>query len=122
MDEQLRALLHDAKSTLSSVAAVDSEGAGLLQFYFSGYATLRSFYEIRDEGEQSGQAGPSKRRSLARKRAAAKPLVAAIVSAADSIYGGLYDPSRLTAIHVDGLMVLLGEVLGLAECESDLSF
>jgi hypothetical protein len=117
LDEQLRTLLRDPKMALGAVAAVDAEGAAMLQFYFSGYAALRSFYEIRDEEVHSDHAGQLKRRPLARKRAAAGPLVAAVVSAADSIYGGLYDPSRKTAIQVDGLLVLLGEVLGVADCE-----
>jgi hypothetical protein len=32
-----------------------------------------------------------------------------IGSAADNIYGGLYDPDRDSAVQVDGLLALLGE-------------
>ncbi|KAI2453216.1 hypothetical protein LOY97_006122, partial [Ophidiomyces ophidiicola] len=104
LDAQLRSLLYEPTAAFAGIAAVDAEGAALLQFSFSGYATLRHFYDIRD-GEP--------RRPLARKRAAAQALAALIGSAADSIYGGLYDPDRKTAVQVDGLLVLLGEALAL---------
>lgn len=96
---------------LSAVANVDEEAASTLQFYFSGYATLRRFYETRDEaiGLQHGQ--KPRYKPLARRRAAAQALVAVISSAADGIYGGLYDPDRDSAIQVDGLLALLGEAL-----------
>ncbi|EZF75243.1 hypothetical protein H105_03148 [Trichophyton soudanense CBS 452.61] len=115
LDEQLRSLLYDPSTALSAIASVDSEGAAMLQFYFSSYATLRSYYEIRDEaaGLNSGQV--PKHRPLARKREAARALVAVIRSAADSIYGGLYDPDRQSAAQVDGLLVLLGEALALLD-------
>lgn len=117
LDEQLRSLLYDPSTALSAIASVDSEGAAMLQFYFSSYATLRSYYEIRDEaaGLNSGQV--PKHRPLARKREAARALVAVIRSAADSIYGGLYDPDRQSAAQVDGLLVLLGEALALLDRE-----
>lgn len=111
LDEQLHSLVREPKACLSAVATVDEEAAGILQFYFSGYATLRRFYETRDEaiGLQEGQRPRFK--PLARQRAAAQALVAVITSAADSIYGGLYDPGRDSAVQVDGLLTLLGEVL-----------
>ncbi|RHZ67279.1 hypothetical protein CDV55_105349 [Aspergillus turcosus] len=111
LDEQLEALIRDPKTCLSAIAGSDEDAASILQFYFSGYATLRRFYEIRDEaiGLKEGQRPRFK--PLARRRAAAQALVAVISSAADSIYGGLYDPGRDSAVQVDGLLTLLGEAL-----------
>lgn len=82
-----------------------------MQFHFSGYATLRRFYETRDEGFTPKERGQRQRRPLARKMAAAEALVAVIRSSCDSIYGGLYDPDRDSAVQVDGLLALLGEAL-----------
>ncbi|KAL1958819.1 hypothetical protein VTO42DRAFT_3656 [Malbranchea cinnamomea] len=115
LDEQLRTLLYDPKTSLTAVASVDAEGAAMLQFYFSGYAALRSYYDTRDEEAYLEKDQQLKRGPLARKKAAAESLVAVIESAADSIYGGLYDPERKSAVQVDGLLVLFGEVLALAE-------
>ncbi|CEJ55129.1 hypothetical protein PMG11_01403 [Penicillium brasilianum] len=111
LDEQLGSLLREPKTCLSSIASINEEAASILQFYLSGYATLRRFYEIRDEalGLQEGQRPRFK--PLARRRAAAKALTAVISSAADNIYGGLFDPERDSAVQVDGLMALLGEAL-----------
>ncbi|PGH11197.1 hypothetical protein AJ79_05039 [Helicocarpus griseus UAMH5409] len=111
LDDQLRSLLYDSQAALTAIAAVDQEAAGMLQFYFCGYAAVRRFYEIRDEELDLQKGERPKHRPLARKRAAAETLVAAISSAADSIYGGLYDEDRKTSIQVDGLLVLLGEAL-----------
>ncbi|KAH1527873.1 hypothetical protein KXX18_000848 [Aspergillus fumigatus] len=115
LDEQLKALIRDPKTCLSAIAGSDEDAASILQFYFSGYATLRRFYEIRDEaiGLKEGQRPRFK--PLARRRAAAQALVAVISSAADSIYGGLYDPGRDSAVQVDGLLTLLGEALPLID-------
>ncbi|KAL4779431.1 hypothetical protein BJX76DRAFT_89288 [Aspergillus varians] len=113
LDEQLRAFIREPKTCLLAIANADEEAASILQFYFSGYATLRRFYETRDEaiGLSTGQ--KPRYRPLARRRAAAQALVAVISSAADSIYGGLYDPDRDSAIQVDGLLALLAEALPL---------
>ncbi|KAK2787470.1 hypothetical protein FQN52_007188 [Onygenales sp. PD_12] len=111
LDDQLRSLLYNPQAALSAIAAVDQEGAGMLQFYFCGYAAMRRFYDIRDEEFNLQLGERPKHRPLARKRAAAETLVAVIRSAADSIYGGLYDQERKTSLQVDGLLVLLGETL-----------
>ena len=47
----------------------------------------------------------------ARKKAAAAALIAVVSSAADNIFGGLYDESRDAIVHVDGLLALLGEAM-----------
>ncbi|KAJ5698186.1 hypothetical protein N7462_000191 [Penicillium macrosclerotiorum] len=111
LDPELRSMLKDPKTCLSSIASVDEEAARILQFYLSGYATLRRFYEIRDEAMELQESQRPRFKPLARRRAAAKALVAVISSAADNIYGGLYDPHRDSAVQVDGLLALLGEAL-----------
>ncbi|EXJ66539.1 uncharacterized protein A1O5_10208 [Cladophialophora psammophila CBS 110553] len=111
MDDGLRSLVENPKTALIDIAEVDPEAAEMLQFYLVGYACLRRFYTLRDE--ESGDGRTTNPRSLARRRAAARALVAAINSAADSIYGGLYDPQRQSAIQVDGLLTLLGEATAL---------
>ncbi|PWY77098.1 hypothetical protein BO70DRAFT_363644 [Aspergillus heteromorphus CBS 117.55] len=103
LDQQLEVLIRDPNQCLSAISATDEEAAHILQYYFSGYATLRRYYETRDEAASL--------KPLARRRAAAQALVAVIGSAADSIYGGLYDPERDSVIQVDGLLTLLGEAL-----------
>jgi hypothetical protein len=113
LDDQLRALIREPKTCLQAIAIADDEAASILQFYFSGYATLRRFYETRDEAIGLPEGHQPRYKPLARRRAAAQALVAVISSAADSIYGGLYDPDRDSAIQVDGLLALLGEALPL---------
>jgi hypothetical protein len=113
LDDQLRALIREPKTCLQAIALADDEAASILQFYFSGYATLRRFYETRDEAIGLPEGHKPRYKPLARRRAAAQALVAVISSAADSIYGGLYDPDRDSAIQVDGLLALLGEALPL---------
>ncbi|KAL9621371.1 MAG: hypothetical protein Q9160_004131 [Pyrenula sp. 1 TL-2023] len=109
LDPALSSLLSHPRQLLSSVHETTPYGAGILQFHISGYATLRKFYDLRDADSDTAR----KMRPLARRRAAAKHLVAVINSAADSIHGGLYDPSRRSAIEVDGLLTLFGEATAL---------
>ncbi|KIW19360.1 hypothetical protein PV08_03655 [Exophiala spinifera] len=112
MDDGLHSLVGNPKSALSDIAEADPQAAEILQFYLVGYACLRRFYTLRDQDVLDMK--PSHHlKPLARRRAAAKALVAAVNSAADSIYGGLYDPERQSAIQVDGLLTLLGEVTAL---------
>ncbi|KAL4792756.1 hypothetical protein BDV19DRAFT_247356 [Aspergillus venezuelensis] len=118
LDEQLRTLIREPKTCLLAIASADEEAASILQFYFSGYATLRRFYETRDEAISLPAGQKPRYKPLARRRAAAQALVAVISSAADSIYGGLYDPDRDSAIQVDGLLALLGEALPLIHSTS----
>ncbi|KAK7514405.1 Nup85 nucleoporin-domain-containing protein [Phyllosticta citriasiana] len=104
LDDRLRALITNPKQTLSQLSRSDLEAAQLLSKYLSGYATLRRFYDLRDEEGSS-------LRPLHRKRLAAEALIAVISSASDSIRGGLYDPDVDSAVQVDGLLTLFGEVL-----------
>jgi hypothetical protein len=104
-------LIKDPKACLTSIASIDEDAAAILQFYLSGYATLRRYYEIRDEALDLEEGQRPRFKPLARRRAAAKALTAVVSSAADNIYGGLFDPSRDSAVQVDGLLALLGEAL-----------
>lgn len=119
LDANLRSLIKDPKACLTSIASVDEEAAAILQFYLSGYATLRRYYEIRDEALDLQDGQLPRFKPLARRRAAAKALAAVISSAADNIYGGLFDPSRDSAVQVDGLLALLGEALIFVNRKSD---
>jgi Nup85 Nucleoporin len=110
LDNDLRILVENPKRPLSKLNDVDAEAAGMLQFYLAGYACLRRFYNLRDEDVNAKAEGrTATTKPPARKRAAAKALIAVINSAADCIYGGLYDAKRESAIQVDGLLTLLGE-------------
>ncbi|KAG9679368.1 hypothetical protein KCU99_g1408, partial [Aureobasidium melanogenum] len=126
IDPQLDALLNDQHATLHQVARQDVAAAQLLASQLSGYATLRRFYDLRDadaakdaaEADVEGDEGAASRkpgmlRPLARKREAARALMAVIESAADSIRGGLYDPEAQSVVQVDALMTLLCEALPL---------
>ncbi|KAI1177234.1 hypothetical protein F4777DRAFT_577290 [Nemania sp. FL0916] len=104
LDDALRALLHERKATLEAFAVQDLEAAELLGKMFSGYATLRKFYETRDGNHES------RRKSLHRRQQAAAALTTVIASADDNIRGGLYDDTRDAAVSEDFLLALLGEV------------
>lgn len=71
----------------------------------SGYATLRKFYELRDQLKQD--LAPSKAKTV--KKQAASALVAVISSSDDNIRGGLYDETRDSVVSEDFLLALLGE-------------
>jgi hypothetical protein len=110
LDDRLNAFLTSPKQSLASLATVDTEASQILSTYLSGYATLRDFYKMRDD-VQNGQDTESA--TLHRKRTASPALIAAVTSTAESIRGGLFDPSVEPIMQVDGLLVLLGEALPL---------
>ena len=83
----------------------------MLHTYLTGYATLRRYYDLRDEEVNLKEGEKPTLRPIARKKAAADCLIAVINSAADNIHGGLYDESRGSVVQVDGLLALLGEAL-----------
>ena len=102
VDDHLGRLLNDRNATLEQFAKQDLEAADLVGKMLSGYATLRKFYETRDD-----ETIP-----LARRRAeAARAIAAVIASADDNIRGGLYDATRDAVVSEDFLLVLLGEAL-----------
>lgn len=111
LDESLKALIISPKQTLTKLASLDSDAAHMLSNHLSGYATIRKFYDLRDEGILAADGEKPAHRPMARKRAAANALMVIISSAASSIRGGLYDPGVETVVQVDVLLPLLGEAL-----------
>jgi hypothetical protein len=83
----------------------------MLSNYLSGYATIRKFYDLRDEEVLVKDGEKPTHRPMARKRAAAHALMVFIASAGSSIRGGLYDPEIETVVQVDVLLALFGEAL-----------
>lgn len=110
-DQALLRLVSNPKQALADIAETEPHAVEILQYYLVGYACLRKFYTVRDATTESN--------ITSRKKNAAKALVAVINSAADSIYGGLYDPSRQSAIQVDGLLTLLGEATALTASSNE---
>lgn len=106
LDEDLRNLLRNRTRTLERRAKQDLEAAQLLGRMLSGYATLRKFYELRDEYAEED---PSSSKALALRKQAAFALVAVISSSDDNIRGGLYDDTRDAVVSEDFLLALLGE-------------
>ncbi|KID76414.1 Nucleoporin NUP85 [Metarhizium brunneum] len=106
LDEDLSNLLCKRTETLEAKAKQDLEAAQLLGRMLSGYATLRKFYEIRDE-QKLEEISSTKAKAL--KKQAAMALMAVISSADDNIRGGLYDESRDAVVSEDFLLALLGE-------------
>ena len=90
---------------------MDPKAAEMLHTYLTGYATLRKFYDLRDEGINLKEGQKPTARPNVRKTAAATALLAVINSAADNIHGGLFDENRASVVQVDGLLSLLGEAL-----------
>ncbi|KAF1955420.1 hypothetical protein CC80DRAFT_493301 [Byssothecium circinans] len=111
LDHSLRSLVTSPKQTLTKLASLDTEAAQLLSNHLSGYATIRKYYDLRDEEVLLKDGEKPAHRPMARKRAAANSLMVIIASAASSIRGGLYDPEVETVVQVDVLLPLLGEAL-----------
>lgn len=111
LDESLSSLITSPKQALTKLANTDSEAASLLSNHLSGYATIRKYYDLRDEEVLLKNGQKPAHRPMARKRAAANSLMVIIASAASSIRGGLYDPEIETVVPVDVLLPLLGEAL-----------
>jgi hypothetical protein len=110
MDDHLRNLVSSPKTALTEMSQMDQESAELLHRSLSGYATLRKFYDLRDEEILSNGKKPQKG-AIARKTEAANALMAVIISSDDNIRGGLYDEGRGAIVSVDFLLALLGEAM-----------
>lgn len=104
LDDHLRRLLFERRITLGQLARRDLDAAELLGRLLSGYATLRHFYNVRDDVSLNIS-------QVRRRTAAAAALTAVISSADDNIRGGLYDDSRDAVVSEDFLLALLGEAL-----------
>lgn len=111
IDPNLHSLIFNPKASLEQLALVDQDAATLLHTSLTGYATLRRFYDLRDEEVNLEEGQTPRSGPIARKTAAANALLAVINSAADTIHGGLYDESRGSVVQVDGLLALLGEAM-----------
>ncbi|KAL9021971.1 MAG: hypothetical protein Q9185_000842, partial [Variospora sp. 1 TL-2023] len=109
LDDNLRALVESPKESLAALANLDPDAAQLIHLQLTGYASLRKFYDLRDEGVRPKQGQTPTLRPMARRKIAISTLIAVINSAADNIHGGLYDPKRAPIVPVDGLLALLGE-------------
>jgi hypothetical protein len=109
LDDHLARLLHERNVTLERFAKQDMEAANLLGRMLSGYATLRRFYETRDD-----ETVPPPRRH----QQCAALLAAVVASADDNIRGGLYDPTRDAVVSEDFLLALLGEMLALVDAKA----
>ncbi|KAL2132170.1 hypothetical protein VTI74DRAFT_4133 [Chaetomium olivicolor] len=106
LDDYLHKLLTDRKNTLEQCAKQDMEAAELLGKMLSGYASLRQFYDIRDNENALPHATPQSRRQQA-----AAALISVIASSDDNIRGGLFDQTRDGIVSEDFLLALLGEAL-----------
>lgn len=106
LDEELKSLLQKRTETLERRAKQDLEAAQLLGRMLSGYATLRKFYELRDQQRSDS---PSHGKAMVLKKQAALALVAVISSSDDNIRGGLYDGTRDAVVSEDFLLALLAE-------------
>lgn len=111
LDTNLHSLIFAPKESLEHLALLDEEAAAILHEALTGYATLRKFYDLRDEEINLMEGQKLKQDSNSRKKAAAAALLAVINSAADNIHGGLYDENSGSVVHVDGLLALLGEAM-----------
>ncbi|KAF2768864.1 hypothetical protein EJ03DRAFT_383117 [Teratosphaeria nubilosa] len=113
LDPQLASLLSRERVALVGLARADPDAADILASHLSGYATLRRFYELRDQDVAASSSTKTALKPLERKREAAKALIAVTTSAADCVQGGLFDPQIESVVPVDGVLVLLGECLPL---------
>ncbi|MCJ1313704.1 hypothetical protein MMC25_007383 [Agyrium rufum] len=111
LDVHLADLLRSPRGAFHALASYDPEGAELLQTNLSGYATLRKFYDLRDEEVNLKPGQKPSMRKLARQRVMVEALLAVIASSADHIAGGLHDDTCDSVIAVDGLLALLGEAM-----------
>lgn len=110
LDDQLHDLLSSPKEALAEISKLDYESSQIIRTMLSGYATLRQFYDLRDEGVND-ETSHKKAVSSATKAEAASALIAVITSSDDNIRGGLYDEERGAVVSVDFLLALLGEAM-----------
>lgn len=107
-DEYLQRLIQSPRAVISQMSQLDSTAAKLLRQMLSGYATLRRFYELRDENVESED---NYELSQNANTEALSALIAVISSSDDNIRGGLFDEERGAVVDVDFLLALLGEAM-----------
>lgn len=110
-DNVLSSMINNPGPMLADVRLLDHQAADILSSQLAGYATLRHFYELRDFNATAARVQRPSPRPLARKHEAAKAMVSLIMSAADSIHGGLYDDTVNSVVPMNCLLLLLGESL-----------
>ena len=109
LDAKLRSLLYNPSSELQQVFARDGQAGEILKSSFTGYATLRKFYDLRDQVTESVKEKNGTVPLDLRRREALPALLAVIKSSSDNVAGGLVDKSKEPAVPLDGLLILLGE-------------
>lgn len=122
LDDRLKAFISLPEKSVVQLGRMDTEAASVVARYLSGYATIRRFYDLRDEELHLKPGQKPSLLPIARKKAAATALMAMITSANESIKGGLYDPSVDAVVQVDGLLTLLGEALPFVNRKCSISF
>ncbi len=111
LDDHLRYLITSPKDALTEMSEMDVQAAELLQKMLSGYATLRKFYDLRDQGVLLNKDSSHQKGAITRKAEAASALMTVITSSDDNIRGGLYDEGRGAVVNIDFLLALLGEAM-----------
>lgn len=111
LDDSMRNLVSTPRQTLAKLAVFDTDMQERLLRHISGYATLRRFYELRDQDVSPPSNTTPPLRPIARKKEALSSLISLVLSASDSIHGGLFDDSVDSSVSPDVLLVLLGEAL-----------
>ena len=113
LDEQLRSFLDTKTDALHDLAILDQEAAQTLAAHFSGYATVRRFYDTRDLHHRQSRSYGSVISKSARLTECGLMLVSLISSASVGIRGGLIDPEAESIVPTDNLIALFGELLPL---------
>ena len=109
MDDHLKRVILSPRETLYKLSQLDVDAAELLHKMLSGYATLRKFYNLRDQGTVGLSSGQVQTAAPVGNSSVISPLIAVITSSDDTIRGGLYDKERGAVVSVDFLLALLGE-------------
>ncbi|KAF7874248.1 hypothetical protein EAF04_002920 [Stromatinia cepivora] len=111
LDDHLQRLISSPKDALNEMSSMDLEAAELVHTSLSGYATLRRFYNLRDQEVTSSPGSKPPMGVIARRSEAANALLALIISSDDNIRGGIYDEDRKAVIPVHYILALLGEAM-----------
>lgn len=111
MDDHLRKLMNSPRQATVELSRLDLDAADLLYHAFTGYATLRSFYTVRDEYTRTSEGRKFTSLPRVRQSEAIAALLAVISSSSESISGGLYDEESEAVVSIDFLLAFLGEAL-----------